>query len=156
MKHSISSHDPQFHPCYVSSTLRPMLRSTVFRDEELLRVVGLFRVTLKMNFFFRRRRRARFAERNPRRETVVSILHKPKLRKSPMDMEKKHCGESKKPREKERSVNVKMQQHLVIAREHKSEIPSEKGVVERRRRRREREERNCEHVQNGTLRYYFT
>lgn len=43
--------------------------------------------------FFRRRRRVRFAERKARRETAVSVLHKAELRKSTMDIEKKHCGE---------------------------------------------------------------
>lgn len=79
---------------FVSSTLHPILRSTEFCDEELLRVAGFFRVTVKMNFFRRRRRqrrrRARFAERNARHETAMSILHKAKLRKPTMDMEKKH------------------------------------------------------------------
>lgn len=103
---------------------------------------------VKMNFFFRRRQ-VRFEERNARRETAVSVLHKAKLRKSTMDMKKKHCQGSKKQREREKRER-EIQQHLVIVR--KSEIPSEKGAGWRRRRRsrREREERNCEHVQNGT------
>lgn len=132
MKHSILSRDPQFRPCYVSlfvvpSSLRPVLRSIVFYVEELLGVAGFFRVTVKMNFFSRQ-----LVSQNVRRETAVSILHKAKLRKSTMDMEK-HCGKVKS-----RGRGREEQQRLVIVRERKSEIPTEKGVVERRRRRRRR------------------
>jgi len=87
-----------------------------------------------------------------------------------MDMERKHCRESKKQSEKKRERGekreCKMQQHLVIARERKSEILSEKGVGQRRRRRRrrrrkrkrikEREEiANTRKMGLASLRYYF-
>jgi len=81
-----------------------------------------------------------------------------------MDMERKHCRESKKQSERKRERGekheCKMQQHLVIARERKSEILSEKGVGQRRRRRRkrrkEREEiANTCKMGSASLRYYF-
>lgn len=151
MKHSISSRDSQFHPCYVSfsisSTLCPTLH-TLWYSAMKNYFVSLISFAPREDEFFFRRRQVRFEERNARRETAVSVLHKAKLRKSTMDMKKKHCQGSKKQREREKRER-EIQQHLVIAR--KSEIPAKKGAGWRRRRsRREREERNCEHVQNGT------